>query len=238
MTEQAPAGRAGATLPLFPLQTVLLPGTNLPLHLFEPRYRQLAVDLVTGTVPDRRFGIVALRSAAMREVDTVEHVETVGCEAVLREAERLPDGRFDIIITGGRRFRLLDVDPTAAPYLLGTVQWVDDEQLAPRTVEAASQLADVTRDAHRRYCESAWNSGDWSAPREDASIDELAYLLAADCLLPLGDRQRLLEETHPLRRLRIACQLLTREAGFLSRLRAVPAPPAEIPRFSGPSNLN
>ena len=49
------------TLPLFPLGTVLMPGASLPLHIFEPRYRQLTVDLVTGAVPDRQFGVVAVR---------------------------------------------------------------------------------------------------------------------------------------------------------------------------------
>ena len=49
------------TVPLFPLGTVLMPGATLPLHIFEPRYRQLTVDLVTGAVPDREFGIVAVR---------------------------------------------------------------------------------------------------------------------------------------------------------------------------------
>ena len=49
------------TLPLFPLSTVLLPGASLPLHIFEPRYRQLTVDLVTETLPDRCFGVAAIR---------------------------------------------------------------------------------------------------------------------------------------------------------------------------------
>ena len=52
------------------------------------------------------------------------------------------------------------------------------------------------------------------------------------------DRQRLLEERHPLRRLRIACRLLTREAGFLNTLGAVPVPPGELTDLSRPSSMN
>ena len=50
-----------ANLPLFPLSTVLMPGAPLPLHIFEPRYRQLTVDLVTGAVPGKQFGVIAVR---------------------------------------------------------------------------------------------------------------------------------------------------------------------------------
>jgi uncharacterized protein len=226
------------TLPLFPLQTVLLPGALLPLHLFEPRYRQLAVDLLTGTVPDRRFGIVAIRTAMVREVETVEHVHPIGCAALLEDSKRLPDGRFDIITRGEHRFRLLDIDHTRAPYLIGTVEWVPDERLPPAAGEATTRLAGAARSAYRRYCESAWERDSWSPPAPDTAPAELAYLLAADCLLPLLDRQQLLEETHPLRRLRLACQLLAREAGFLAALRAVPAPPPELPHLTTRAGLN
>jgi hypothetical protein len=75
-------------------------------------------------------------------------------------------------------------------------------------------------------------------PSSEAGLHDLAYLLAADCLLPLSDRQRLLEETRPLRRLQKVCKLLTREAGFLSTLRAVPAPPSELTGLTKPPSLN
>jgi Lon protease-like protein len=225
-------------VPLFPLQTVLLPGVHLPLHIFEPRYRQLAIDLVTDVVPSREFGVIAIKTSLVREVETLEDVHGFGCTALLREAKRLPDGRFDIVTTGRRRFRLVDIDTTMAPYLMGTVEWVPDEPVLAGSAEAAELLSDIARSAHRRYCESAWNSEDWHVPAPDAATAELAYLLAADCLLPLDDRQRLLEETHPLRRLRIACRLLIREAGFLGMLRAVPAPPAELANLTTPASLN
>lgn len=222
-------------MPLFPLQTVLLPEVHLPLHIFEPRYRQLTVDLVTDAVPGREFGVIAIRGSTVREIESLDHVHAFGCSALLREAKRLPDGRFDVVTTGKRRFRLLDIDTRAAPYLVGTVEWVPDEPLPEGSAEAAERLAAVARSAHSRYCESAWDRDDWHVPPADAEIEALGYLLAADCLLPIEDRQQLLEETHPLRRLRVICRMLTREAGFLGMLRAVPAPPAEL---SEPASLN
>ncbi|TNC23902.1 LON peptidase substrate-binding domain-containing protein [Amycolatopsis alkalitolerans] len=228
MTDAEQPGSGALTIPLFPLQTVLLPGAALPLHLFEPRYRQLAVDLRMGVVPDRRFGIVAIRSAAVREVERLEHVHEIGCTALLEESERLPDGRFDILTTGERRFRLLEIDAKRAPYLMGTVEWVEDDQPPPGAAEATARLAGAARTAYRRYCECAWERETWSVPAPETHPVDLAYLLAADCLLPLADRQRLLEETHPLRRLRLVGRLLSREAGFLSALHAVPAPPPQL----------
>jgi Lon protease-like protein len=222
-------------LPLFPLQTVLLPEVHLPLHIFEPRYRQLTVDLVTDTVPGREFGVIAIRGSLVREIESLDHVHPVGCTALLREAKRLPDGRFDVVTTGKRRFRLLDIDTQAAPYLVGTVEWLPDEPMPDGSAEAAKRLSLVARTAHQRYCESAWDREDWHVPPEDSATEALAYLLSADCLLPLEDRQQLLEETHPLRRLRIVCRMLTREAGFLGMLRAVPAPPADL---TEPASLN
>lgn len=221
------------SLPLFPLQAVLLPGASLPLHIFEPRYRQLTVDLVTGVVPGREFGVVALRPAGDGEVTEVSQVREIGCTAALRQAKRLPDGRYDIITTGGRRFRLLDLDATQAPYLVGTVEWLPDADAG--TNVSADWLVDTARAAHRRYCEAAWQDDDWSEPDLDLDICQLAHVIAADCLLPLDDRQHLLEETRPLHRLRMVVRLLNRETGLLTRLRAVPAPPSE---FTTPISLN
>ena len=231
-------GNARTVLPLFPLQAVLLPGAHLPLHIFEPRYRQLISDLVTEVVPGREFGIIAIRTSMVREVEDLGDLYGVGCTALLREAQRLPDGRFDIVVTGQRRFRLLDLDSTTSPYLLGTVEWVDDEPIPAEAGLVTERLAAVARAAHQRYCDSAWERDDWETPHPDVRTDELAYELAADCLLTLHDRQWLLEETQPLRRLRIACRVLSREAGFLSVLRAVPAPPSELPGSGKPASLN
>jgi Lon protease-like protein len=223
------------TLPIFPLQTVLLPGANLPLHIFEPRYRQLTVDLVKGDVPEKRFGVTAIKNPVTEEIDKADQLQAVGCSAVLRQATRLPDGRYDIVTTGEHRFRLLDLDATSAPYLLGTVEWLPDAEIPPAKADRVSSLEQSARAAYRRYCETAWEREDWTEPGDDTDIANLAHLLAADCLLPIEDRQTLLEENRPLHRLRMVYSLLTREAGIIAALRAVPAPASA---FSAPMNLN
>jgi Lon protease-like protein len=215
-----------ATLPLFPLGTVLMPGASLPLHIFEPRYRQLTVDLVTGAVPDKQFGVVAVREGWTPDDDGIEGLHAVGCTAELRDVRRLPDGRFDIVTRGARRFRLLELDTESKPYLMGSIEYLPDAELGERAADAdlTRMLTAAARDAHRTYCATAWKADDWSEPAPDVEPGTLPHVLAADCLLPMGDRQSLLEQTSPTERLRMVRALLARETGLLTQLRAVPAP--------------
>jgi Lon protease-like protein len=180
----------------------------------------LTIDLVTGAVPGRSFGVIAVKQGW----DTIEETHSVGCTAVLREARRLPDGRFDIVTRGEKRFRLLDIDNTSAPYLVGEVEWVPDDEPPPEHLMLVRALAASAREAHRHYCWTAWQHGDWEEPKDDVDIATLAHLLAADCLLTLEDRQAVLEECDPVNRLRLVRNLLVREAAFLRALRAVPVP--------------
>jgi uncharacterized protein len=217
------------TLPLFPLGTVLLPGATLPLHIFEPRYRQLTIDLVTGAVPDREFGVVAVREGWTPDDDGIAGLHTVGCTAVLRDVKRLPDGRFDLVTHGARRFRLIDLDADSKPYLMGSIETLPDDPVdEPAAGAAVGELTRIlstaARAAHRRYCTTAWKAGEWAEPEPDVEPGTLPHVLAADCLLPIGDRQHLLELTSPIERLRLVRVLLARETSLLSELRAVPAP--------------
>jgi uncharacterized protein len=135
---------------------------------------------------------------------------------------RLPGGRYDIVTRGCHRFRLLDIDTEARPYLMANVEYLPDAPEEP--ADDLAGLAGAARSAHRRYCTTAWTSGDWSEPADDTAAADLPHLLAADCLLPLSDRQRLLEQTRAAIRLRMVRALLIREAGLLGELHAVPAP--------------
>lgn len=223
------------TIPLFPLAAVLLPGTSLPLHIFEPRYRQLIMDLVTDALPGRHFGVVAKKAGWTVDIDHVDQVCGVGCAAVLREVKRLPDGRFDIVTKGDRRFRLLAIDSTSAPYLLGVVDWLPDSRPTGRLATLMPALAAAARAAHQRYCRAAWQHDDWTEPPNDTDPAELAHLIAADCLLAEEDRQHLLEETCPAKRLRLARRLLHLETEILGNLHAVPM---QLSELAQETNLN
>ncbi len=107
-------------IPLFPLiEVVLLPGTLLPLHIFEPRYRSMVADALEG---DRTIGMTMLKpgSDPSGEAPAIHHIGTAG-EIV--ESEALPDGRFNILLEARFRFRVLD-EAAPDPYRVARVEEV------------------------------------------------------------------------------------------------------------------
>ncbi len=91
-------------LPLFPLANVVLfPRVQTPLHIFEPRYRQLIEHALAG---DRRIGMVAVRPEHSDEIAGNPPLFEVGCEGLITATEPLPDGRFNILLQGTQRFRI------------------------------------------------------------------------------------------------------------------------------------
>ena len=110
-------------LPLFPLRTVLFPGQALPLHIFEPRYRQMIADCLEG---DGTFGVLLIRAG--EEIGQPAVPYTVGTTAVIEAVEKLPDGRMNIITLGQERFQLHGYESVSKPYLVGRVSpWPWDD---------------------------------------------------------------------------------------------------------------
>jgi uncharacterized protein len=93
-------------LPLFPLPNVVLfPNVFLPLHIFEPRYRAMTADAVAS---DRVIGMVLLKPGWERDYEGRPPVYPVGCSGVITHVERLADGRYNIVLRGLDRFRILE----------------------------------------------------------------------------------------------------------------------------------
>jgi uncharacterized protein len=213
-------------LPLFPLGTVLYPGLLMPLHIFEERYRALVADL-TGLPPDepRRFGVIAIREGRESDENGVRALYQVGCTAEVRQVEPLPDGRFDLVTTGARRFRLRSVD-RSRPYLTGDVEYLDEP-----AGEAAPVLAESVARWYRAYRDLLL-AARGQPPRESAHLPGdpvvLSYLVAAAMVLDLSDKQLLLQAPDGASRLRAELALLRRETTMLARLPSLPG--AELTR--------
>jgi len=126
-------------LPIFPLPLVLFPGATQPLHIFEPRYRQLLADCLD---QDRRFGIAY--AAPDKGSDPAPAPGDVGCIAHILTTQDLPDGRSDILTTGEQRFVLLEWLSTDRPYRMARVEEFTDEPVEP--TEAEGLATDVRRD--------------------------------------------------------------------------------------------
>lgn len=113
-----------AALPIFPLpNAVLFPHVFLPLHIFEPRYREMVADALAG---DRMIGMTLLRPGWEHDYEGRPAVYAVGCAGLITHAEQLPDGRYNIVLRGlekfrvrdertGRAYRIADIDTLPEP---------------------------------------------------------------------------------------------------------------------------
>jgi Lon protease-like protein len=237
----------GEILPVFPLGTVLFPGLVLPLHIFEERYRTLVRELVAS--PDdgpHEFGVVTLRRGfevqavpdgdvekpADEEPVTADQLYEVGCTAELRQVTELPDGRFDIVTVGRRRFRVLGVEADTHPYLTAEVEWLPDDEQGD--AETADLLAPRVLAAFRTYLELLRPDSEvLDQVPDDPTV--LSHLVAATAQLTTDERQELLAAPDATARLRAELKLLNREAGLLARVRAVPVPLSDLARPASPN---
>jgi uncharacterized protein len=201
---------AGMELPLFPLHVVLFPGRPLPLHLFEPRYRQLLTDCLA---EDGRFGVVAIRAG--QEVGAAPEIFDVGTVAEIEHVDALDDGRFDILSRGVERFRVHDL-VDGAPYLRARVELLPDGAVDPATENRARHLREVLVP----YLVSL------GAPEElldrlPERADQLAYLAAAAMQVEVPEQQRLLELDTTAGRVAATLEMLRRETGIMRHLGTV-----------------
>ena len=210
-------------LPLFPLNVALVPGLVLPLHIFEPRYRAMVEELLAHPDEDgREFGIIAVRDGCDIEQDGLPALYPVGTTAVLRQVERLDDGRFDIVATGSRRFRLVGLD-VSEPLLRGEVEFLDDAD-DPADAAVAAQVARLF--VAYRAALSGQVDDDIPADAAEELPDDptvIGYLVTAAMVLPADERQLLLAAGTTSERLALARGLLRRETGLIQALGAVPA---------------
>ncbi|HLH84973.1 MAG TPA: LON peptidase substrate-binding domain-containing protein [Trebonia sp.] len=216
-------------LPLFPLSTVLFPGMRLPLHIFEPRYRQLVADLL-GQPEPRRFGVIAIRKGRETGVDGVAALYDVGCVAAVRQIEPRQDGRYDLLTVGAQRFRLLGTD-RSLPYLRGEIEPLPDEA---GEADAAARAAARVQRAFRGYLNTLADRGGAVVSVADLPDEPvlLSYLVGAAMIIDLPDRQSLLAAPDALARLRAERSLLVREIGMLRATMSRPAPDFTYESFS------
>lgn len=199
----------------------MFPGLVLPLHIFEPRYRRLVRDLLSGP-PPRQFGVIAIREGRETGVHGVSALHEVGCVAVVKEITELDDGRYDMLTVGTQRFRIDALDESL-PYLTGDVELLGD----PSGDEAEAGLAvSAVQRAFRGYLEvlAMVGSAEISVPDLPDEPVLLSYLVAAAMIIELPDRQELLAQPDAVSRLAAERALLSREAAMLRSLGSTPAP--------------
>ncbi len=191
----AQSGSAGAmtlpaTIPIFPLQDVVLfPNSARPLHIFEPRYRAMVADALEG---DSIIGMVLLQPGHEAEYEGRPPVYAVGCAGVIIAAEELPDGRYNIVLSGLAKFRVLSED-ASRPYRLAEVEAL------PEVVEVSARPLLAQRRQELEETLLSVSPG-MELPPSDLSDEEVVDGLSGVLPLEPAHRQELLEADGPIER--------------------------------------
>jgi Lon protease-like protein len=179
-------------LPLFPLPNVVLfPNVFLPLHVFEPRYREMVADAIAG---DRMIGVVLLRPGWQPVYEGRPAVYPIGCSGVITHFEKLTDGRYNIVLRGLDRFRIVEEDHVRS-YRRASIETLHESELTTAD-------RDVLR-LHRVKLESLLApaaEGSGADPKSSSAMtdEDLVNALAQYLDLEPLEKQALLER-HGLR---------------------------------------
>ncbi|MEW6323155.1 MAG: LON peptidase substrate-binding domain-containing protein [Acidobacteriota bacterium] len=197
-----------STIPIFPLPSVVLfPSVFLPLHIFEGRYRQMVSDALAG---ERLIGMTLLQPGYEADYEGRPPVYDIGCAGLITHAERLPDGRFNIVLQGLEKFRIVGEEDVSAGtlYRRALIAPLDDP------------LADADRDTlreERRKLEALLTPaldgalGEYRIPAampDEELINALAQYLGFEPV----EQQALLERPGVMARCRSMIELLEMKA--------------------------
>ena len=183
-------------IPLFPLDVVLFPGTPLPLHIFEPRYKEMIGECREQDAP---FGIIRAVKDGIAEIGCTAQITTV--------TKEYPDGRLDLIAEGRERFEVLELNEERS-FLRADVLLVPDEPGSPSEEQRARAI-----EAHKKILDLAGALQDLTA----ADLDVLSYHLAGSLPLDLDFKQKLLAMRSERERIQEVAQYLENVLPNLSR---------------------
>ena len=172
-------------VPIFPLSgAILFPRSQLPLHIFEPRYREMVSDAIDGA------GRIAMIQPYRLDDDNEAPLYAVGCLGELVGIEELDDGRYKIVLLGSNRFRLVGESEVDAPYRCAEIdiEAFNDREPPPLSL---AQRAEVEREA-RRLGDAMGLAVDWNAVNrldDEMLVNAIAQVAPFD----VGAKQALLE---------------------------------------------
>lgn len=207
--------RGVAELPVFPLPVVLFPSVPLPLHIFEPRYRQMLLDI---RVTNNLFGVSYFDPSTATNV--VPSVGDVGCVAEVTETQTFADGRSNILTLGVVRYRIESYVERGDPYLVAQISYFEDneedeEALAGPTKEVAESFTRIAQ-AVRTINDERTSLPDIS----DTEPQRLSFLVAAAMEIEAEVKQELLELRSTFERLeRLRSMLSLAVKGYEERAR-------------------
>jgi Lon protease-like protein len=182
----------------------------LPLHIFEPRYRQMISECLE---EGHSFGVVAIREGAETGPATPHDVGTL---AKIIRIERLEDGRMNLLVSGASRFEIVKTD-SVRPYLRGQIRIIPE---AGDDLEATARLTEETALAFRRYSNlvRALVGQEPQDPEPPMEPELLSYLIAAALNLQVPEKQALLAQRRTDERLALELRILRKEIALLNEM--------------------
>jgi len=199
-------------LPLFPLNVVLFPHMPLPLHVFEPRYRQMIAECLE---EGHSFGVVAIREGAETGPATPHDIGTL---AKIIRIDRLEDGRMNLLVSGASRFEIVRT-ASDRPYLRGEVRIIPE---SGDDLDATARLTETTALTFRHYSnllrELVGQPAEESEPPMEPEL--LSYLIGAALNLQVPEKQSLLAQRRTDDRLRLELRILRKEIALLKQMLA------------------
>ena len=206
---QQPCGPADPFwVPLFPLNLVLFPGMALPLHVFEPRYREMIACCLQDNAP---FGVVLVRPESLYGLEVPY---TIGTLARIKDYERLPDGRYNILTCGTHRFRILQ-ESRDRDYMRGLICPVLDEDESPDVLTALAAEARAAFIAYLGVVLTLVGSEAREIAIPQAPAD-LSHTIGVCLTCEDSEKQKLLEMASTSERLQAEIALLRAETQILS----------------------
>lgn len=187
-------------IPIFPLSNVVLfPQVHCPLHIFEPRYRQMIDASLAGA---KRIGMVTVRPEHRAAIGGDPPLFTIGCLGDIQQARRHDDGRYDIVLFGARRFRIVEEIPRddSRLYRLARVEILEERFDAAREgIPLQGLRADAIDLLTQLLRYVAPDSAHELDPRKFSGIDDTAFVSALCQMLelPAAEKQGLLEAEGP-----------------------------------------
>jgi uncharacterized protein len=211
MSDMDDASAFPTSFPIFPLPNVVLfPGTYLPLHIFEPRYRQMTEAALDGA---QVIGMVLIRP----DEDPMQArapVFDVGCAGRIVESERLPDGRFNLLLHGARRFRIAREPASSALFRSIEAELLPDPSFPDLPAETQRALARARGPLEARMLELVALTAPESAAQLGERMRALDPLLLQNALgfgldCPTLEKQSLLETVDPVAQSELLLRLLS-----------------------------
>ena len=186
--------QTGITIPVFPLPTtVFYPGTPLPLHIFEPRYREMTADALEGK---RTIGMVLLKPNWEEDYFDKPQIFSAGCVGDIQKVIKHPDGKYNFTLMGLRRFRIIK-EEEGKPYRQAKIELLEEKneqdifedrpnECREKLIENFRKFIGLIPEGNSKKKEPDWNLG----TKLSEFVDRFAYQLD----LSLEQKQSFLEE--------------------------------------------